>query len=80
MVEAALSIANFTTGIVLGIFFLGVLTRRVGERAALVALTGGLAVMLYIAFGTRIAFTWYAVIGASATFVLGVLVSLLFEN
>jgi SSS family transporter len=80
IVEAALSIANFTTGIVLGIFFLGVLTRRVGEHAALAALIGGLAVMFFVAFGTKIAYTWYAVIGTSATFAIGILASLIFEK
>jgi Na+/proline symporter len=75
IVESALSIASLTTGILLGIFFLAVLTRSVGERAALVALVGGLGTMVFVVFGTSVAFTWYAVIGASVTFVLGLVAS-----
>jgi Na+/proline symporter len=75
IVESALSIASLTTGILLGIFFLAVLTKRVGERAALVALVGGLGTMVFVVFGTSVAFTWYAVIGASVTFVLGLVAS-----
>jgi SSS family transporter len=80
IVETALSIAGFTTGIVLGVFFLGVLTRRVGERAALVALVGGLIVMFYVALATNIAYTWFAVIGSIVTFVLGMVSSYMFEK
>jgi len=35
VVSSVLGIAGFTTGIVLGIFFLGIFTERVGQRAAL---------------------------------------------
>jgi hypothetical protein len=37
----------------------------------------GLLVMLYVRLGTNIAWTWYVLIGTSATFLTAVLVSLL---
>jgi solute:Na+ symporter, SSS family len=54
VVEGVLTVASFTTGIVLGIFFLGVLTRRASQQAALVAILGGLAGMVLLRFGAYI--------------------------
>ena len=75
VIEAVLAIAGFTTGIVLGTFFLGVLTRRVSQPAALAALLGGLSGMTYVAFGTRLSWTWFALIGSCGTFLLGLAAS-----
>jgi Na+/proline symporter len=75
VVDNVLGIAGFTTGIVLGLFFLGVFTRRVGQQAALVALVGGLTGMTFVWLKTPIAWPWYVLIGSSGTFVLGWLVS-----
>ena len=41
VVESVLTIAGFTTGIILGVFFLGIFTRRVGRRAAFAGLLAG---------------------------------------
>jgi SSS family solute:Na+ symporter len=76
VLQAGLSIASIVYGSLLGVFLLGLLTRRVGEIAAMCGMVVGLAVMLYVRFATPIAFTWYVVIGASATFVTGLAVSL----
>ncbi len=54
VVEAALAIASFVTGIVLGLFLLGILTRRVGQRAALIGLVAGLIVVSYVALGSQV--------------------------
>ncbi|RUL88614.1 sodium:solute symporter [Tautonia sociabilis] len=51
VVENALAIASFVTGIILGVFLLGVLTRRVGQGAALIGLIAGLAAVSYAKFG-----------------------------
>ncbi|HLH39903.1 MAG TPA: sodium:solute symporter [Bryobacteraceae bacterium] len=77
VLEAGLSIASIIYGSLLGVFLLGLLTRRVGETAAMWAMSAGLALMLYIRFATPIAWTWYVVIGASATFLTGLAVSLI---
>ncbi len=48
IVSSVLGIAAFTTGIVLGVFFLGMFTRRVGQRAALAGLVAGFAGMTWV--------------------------------
>jgi SSS family transporter len=75
VVEAVLTIAGFTTGIILGVFFLGIFTRRVGQKAAFAGMLLGLAVITVVAFGTRLAWPWYTLVGSSATFAFGVLAS-----
>lgn len=80
VLQAGLSIASIVYGSLLGVFLLGLLTKRVGERAAMAGMAAGLALMLYLKFSTAVAFTWYVLIGTSATFVTGVLISALFSE
>jgi SSS family solute:Na+ symporter len=68
VLESGLSIASVTLGILLGVFLLGVLTKRVGESAAIAGVVAGLVVILYVKLQTRIAFTWWVPIGACSTF------------
>jgi SSS family transporter len=75
VLEAGLTIASIPFGALLGVFLLGVLTRRVGETAALSGAVAGLAAIIAVRFGTRIAWTWYVLIGATATFAAGCLVA-----
>ncbi|MGQ9633159.1 MAG: sodium:solute symporter [Bryobacteraceae bacterium] len=79
VLEAGLSIASVIYGSLLGVFLLGVLTRRAGQKAALAGMLAGLATMLYVKQFTSIAWTWYVLIGTSATFLTGLAVSC-FEN
>ncbi len=80
VLQAGLSIASILYGSLLGVFLLGLLTRRVGEKAAMFAMTIGLILMLYIKFGTPIAWTWYVLIGTSATFASGLAASFVFKE
>lgn len=75
VLEAGLSIASVIYGSLLGVFLLGLLTRRAGEMSAATGMAAGLAVMVYVKGFTTIAWTWYVVIGASVTFLTGCLVS-----
>ena len=77
VLEAGLAIASVPLGALLGVFGLGVLTRRVRENDAIAAWVIGLAVILYVTFGTTVAWTWYVVIGATTTFAAGCAASLL---
>jgi SSS family solute:Na+ symporter len=77
VLEAGLTIASILYGSLLGVFLLGLLTKSVQENAAIVAMIAGLAVMIAVKQWTHIAFTWYVLIGTSATFVTGYVVSLL---
>ena len=71
VVSSVLGIAAFTTGIVLGVFFLGIFASRVGERAALAGLVIGLACMSTIFFATPLAWPWFALVGSAITFAAG---------
>ena len=85
VVADALAIASFAAGLLLGLFFLGVLTKRVDQTAALVGLIAGLIVLSaakFVApgFGVVIAWPWFALIGAVATFSVGFMASYLTEQ
>jgi solute:Na+ symporter, SSS family len=71
VLELALTIASVAYGAMLGIFLLGVLTRRVTASHALLGALLGLATLLYVMKFTAIAWTWYVAIGTTVTFVIG---------
>jgi SSS family solute:Na+ symporter len=80
VLQAGLSIASILYGSLLGVFLLGLLTKRVGEVAAMCGMIAGLALMLYVRFATPIAFTWYVLIGTSATAAVGFIASFLIHE
>lgn len=80
VLQAGLSIASILYGSLLGVFLLGLATKRVGENAAMIAMSVGIVLMLYIRFGTSIAFTWYVLIGTGATFLTGITASLFIKE
>ncbi len=80
VVDSVLAIAGFTTGIILGVFFLGILSKRATQRGALVGLVIGLGVMSAVAFGTKVAWPWYTIVGSSTTFITGLAASLLWPD
>ena len=69
VLEAGLSIASVFYGALLGVFLLGVLTKRPGERAAIAGMSSGLIATLLVR--THVAYTWYVLIGSSVTFAVG---------
>jgi Na+/proline symporter len=69
--QAGLSIGSIPAGALLGVFLLGTLTKRPGERAAIAGVVAGLGTVLYVVLRTHIAFTWYVLIGTAATFLVG---------
>lgn len=75
VIRDALAIAGFTAGIMLGLFCLGVLTRKANQSGALVGILAGIIVLSYIKFGTETAWTWLAVIGSLTTFTIGIFAS-----
>jgi SSS family transporter len=80
VLEAGLAIASVVYGALLGVFLLGVLTKRVGERSAMCGMLAGFLVMLYVRLGTPIAWTWYVAIGTSATFFTALAVSFIIRE
>jgi SSS family transporter len=75
VVNSIFSIAGFTTGIILGVFFLGMYAPKVGQHAALAGLVVGLVGMTTVFFATSLAWPWYALVGSVATFIVGLLAS-----
>jgi len=76
VLEAGLTIGSIPSGALLGVFLLGVLTKRPREGAAMAGVAAGLAAILYIHFETKIAWTWYVLIGTAVTFGVALLTSL----
>lgn len=76
VVDEVLGIASFTNGVILGLFFLGTFTKRVGQMAAFVGIVAGATVMLYVKLQTGVSWQWYVLIGSVTTFVVGCLTSL----
>jgi len=77
VVEAGLQIASVAYGALLGVFLLGVLTRRANQRGAMVGMGAGLAIELYLWLGSSVAWTWWVIIGTSVTFAMGYAASVL---
>jgi solute:Na+ symporter, SSS family len=75
VVNNALAVASFVTGILLGLFLLGILTRRVGQQAALVGLLAGVAAVSAVKFLTKVAWPWYALVGSCTVVLVGLLAS-----
>lgn len=78
VLEAGLSIASVLYGALLGVFLLGVLTKRPGEWAAIIGMCAGFLATL--AVRSYVAYTWYVVIGSLCTFGVGYLAGLLIEE
>jgi SSS family solute:Na+ symporter len=75
VVEVGLQIASVAYGALLGVFLLGVLTRRANQSGAMIGMLCGFVTELYLWIGTRVAWTWYVMIGTMVTFSVGYAVS-----
>ena len=75
LLEAGLTVASLPFGSLLGLFLLGTFDRGANARGALVGMFAGLAVVLSVFQFTKVAFTWYFMIGACVTFAVGSLAS-----
>ena len=76
VVEVGLQIASVAYGALLGVFLLGVLTRRANQRGAMLGMACGFGMELYLWLGTHIPWTWWVMIGTTVTFVVGWIVSI----
>jgi SSS family solute:Na+ symporter len=77
VVEVGLQIASVAYGALLGVFLLGVLTRRANQRGAMVGMLVGFSVGLYLWQGTHVPWTWWVPLGTAVTFGIGYAASLL---
>jgi SSS family solute:Na+ symporter len=76
----ALSVASLINGPILGVFLVGTFLKRADETHALVGMIASIGLMLYVLLGTRIAWTWYALIGSLTTLVVAFLASLIISD
>jgi Na+/proline symporter len=63
----ALSVASLINGPILGVFLVGAFVKNAREIHALFGMIASIALMLYVLFGTSIAWPWYAMIGSLTT-------------
>jgi SSS family solute:Na+ symporter len=79
VVDAVLSIAGFAVGLLLGLYALGLISKRVSQNTALVAFTIGVVVTCYVAFATPLSGYWYTLVGSSVIVVSGLILSVIFD-
>jgi SSS family transporter len=77
VVEVGLQIASVAYGALLGVFLLGVLTKRANQSGAIVGMICGFATELYLWGWSQVAFTWWVAIGTCVTFAVGYAASIL---
>jgi solute:Na+ symporter, SSS family len=71
VIEVGLQIASISYGALLGVFLLGVLTRRASQTGAMVGMLCGFFTELYLGLATSVPWTWYVAIGTVVTFAAG---------
>lgn len=76
VVVLGLSIASFTYGGLLGTFLLGIFFSRVKQLDAIIGFACGITGMIFIIYFTKIAWTWYTIIGVIITISVANIVSL----
>jgi solute:Na+ symporter, SSS family len=80
VLERGLTIVSITYGSMVGVFLLGVLTKRANEKGSIIGMAAGLVSMFCIWYSSTIAFTWYVLIGTAITFATGYAASLFFGS
>jgi SSS family transporter len=75
VLEAGLSIASVLYGALLGVFLLGVLTRKPDEWCAIIGMSAGLLTTLILQHFS-VAYTWFVISGSLVTLSVGYLISL----
>jgi solute:Na+ symporter, SSS family len=76
----ALSVASLINGPILGVFLVGTFLKKAREVHALIGMLASICLMLYIVLGTKIAWTWYALIGSLTTFAVAYVACLLIKR
>jgi SSS family solute:Na+ symporter len=78
VVEVGLQIASVAYGALLGVFLLGVLTKRANQNGAIIGMLFGFAIELYLWLFSHVPWTWWVAIGTCVTFGIGYGLSFLF--
>ena len=75
----ALSVASLINGPILGVFLVGTFLKKAREIHALIGMIASICLMLYIVLDTKIAWTWYALIGSLTTFFVASIVTFIIK-
>lgn len=75
LVTAFAKIQSLMGGVILAIFLLGILSKRISSNEVIVSSALGLAAVLYVSFCTGVSMFWYCVVGCTSTTILGYLCS-----
>jgi SSS family transporter len=75
VVEVGLQIASVAYGALLGVFLLGVLTKRANQRGAMVGMLFGFSIELCL-WRWQVPWTWWVITGTIVTFAIGYAASL----
>jgi Na+/proline symporter len=70
VVEVGLQIASVAYGALLGVFLLGVLTRKANQRGAMLGMLFGFCTELYL-WRIHLPWTWWVILGTAVTFIVG---------
>lgn len=76
----ALAVASLINGPILGVFLVGAFLKKAKEIHALIGMAASICLMLYVLFGTSIAWPWYALIGSMTTVTVAFIATLLISN
>lgn len=71
VVELGLQITSIAYGALLGVFLLGVLTKRADQNGSMVGMVCGFATEVYLWKFTAVPWTWWVAIGTLVTFFVG---------
>jgi solute:Na+ symporter, SSS family len=76
VLEASMTISNFFGGSLVGVFLLGMLSRRANALGALAGMAGGLIVVLSVSALAAVAGMWFGAISSLSAFGIGYVASL----
>jgi SSS family transporter len=76
----ALSVASLINGPILGVFLVGTFLKKAKEIHALIGMFASISVMIFILFGTKIAWPWYALIGSLITLSIAAFATLIIKQ
>lgn len=79
-VNSVLGIAGFSTGLILGLYFLSMIVPKASEPVALAAFGVGTFVTCYAAFFTPLHYLWYTLVGSGTIVIVGLLLSQIFDS